>query len=234
MKIIIATDSTKLNEYFAIHFIEEGVEPGKASSQPEIEAAIEKKSADTLLIDIDSEHYQGIDTVREVKEKYPELNVIVLTAQTGVDFVKEVSAIGVFGLVSKIDDMESQFKNMDSLVDDLKRRKDEKRQHIRVKPSPAQHNLFSLKIKGLEREYQGQVKDISRGGVALTFSDPPPESLLFKGKDVDITIELGGITLKAKGVVVLRAGMDVTILFHELSDSNKKRLFEFILTRMDD
>jgi len=234
MKIIIATDSSKLNEYFAIQFIEEGVEPSKALNTEEIIATIDKKQIDSLLIDIDSNNYNGLDSIKELKEKYQDIILIIMTSNTGVDFFKEISAIGVFGLVSKIDDMESQFSNLIALIDDLKRRKNEKRQHIRVKPSPAQHNFFALKIKGLQREYQGQVEDISRGGVALTFSEPPPESLLFKGKEVELNIELGGVTLKAKGNVVLRAGMNTTVLFHELSDSNKRRIFEYILSRIDE
>ncbi|MDH5681499.1 MAG: response regulator [Spirochaetota bacterium] len=234
MKVIIATDSSKLNEYFSIQFIEEGVEPSKALSAEEINTAIEKKQIDSVLIDIDSNNYKGLDTVKELKEKHKDLILIIMTSNTGVDFFKEISEIGVFGLVSKIDDMESQFSNLIAIIDDLKRRKDEKRQHIRVKPSAAQHNFFSLKIKGLTKDYQGQVEDISRGGVALTFSEPPPESLLFKGKEVELNIELGGVTLKARGNVVLRTGMNTTVLFQELSDSNKRRIFEYILSRIDE
>ncbi|GMT50387.1 MAG: hypothetical protein IEMM0008_1926 [bacterium] len=233
MKAILAADSPRLNELFALHLVEEGVEPSKAESTSEIKSAINSKGIDTLLIDIDSTIYQGLETLKELREQFNDLQIIVFTSQTGVDFVKEINEIGVFGLISKIDEMKTQLNNINILLDNLKRRKDEFRRHIRVQPSLSQHNVFTLKIKGLESEYQGQVKDISRGGVAITFSNPPPDSLLFKGKEVSMNIELGAVTLKVRGLVVVRAGMDTALLFHDMADTFKKRLFEYVLTQLD-
>ncbi len=233
MKAILAMDSPRLNELFALHLVEEGIEPSKADNLSEIKGAINSKEIDTLFIDIDSENYQGMETLKELKEQFESLHTIVLTSQTGVDFVKEINEIGVFGLISKIDEMNTQLSNIDNLLDTLKKRKDEFRRHIRVQPSLSQHNVFSLKIRGLESEYQGQVKDISRGGIAITFSNPPPDSLLFKGKEVSMNIELGAITLKVRGLVVVRAGMDTALLFHDMADAYKRRLFEYILTQLD-
>ncbi len=233
MKAILATDSPRLNELFALHLVEEGVEPSKAESTSEIKSIINSKGVDTLFIDIDSELYQGLETLKELKEQFNDLSIIVLTSRTGVDFVKEINEMGVFGLVSKIDEMNTQLNNINILLDTLKKRKDEYRRHIRVQPSLSQHNVFTLKIRGLESEYQGQVKDISRGGVAITFSNPPPDSLLFKGKEVSMNIELGAVTLKVRGLVVVRAGMDTALLFHDMADAFKKRLFEYVLTQLD-
>ncbi len=234
MKIIVATDSPKLNIYFAIHFVQEGIEPFKANSLDEIINLAERKSIDTLLIDMDSKIYNNFVTLKELKENIKDFNIIVMTSKTGMDFFRKIHEAKIFGLISKIDDMETQLKNITVLTDDLKKRKNEKRKHIRVQPSPLKHNLFKLMIKGIEKEYTGQIKDISRGGVAITFSNPPAESILFKGKEVKMSVELGSIIFQSKGIIVLRLGMEATILFHELSDGNKRKIFEYILTRIDE
>ena len=233
MKILIATDSSEINEYFAVRFVDEGIEPRKTIQEGDIISIIQDKELDALFIDLESGHYKGLETLKEVREKVPTVSFIVLTAKTGVEFVTELGALGVFGVVSKLDDMKGQFENAISLLDNLKARRDEKRRHIRVQPIPSQHNLFKIKIPGLDSIYQGQVKDISKGGIAITFSKPPPESLFFMGKEVEISIELGALNLQSSAKVVLMKGMEATLLFHDVSEGYKRRLFEYILTRLD-
>lgn len=234
MKTILATDSPKLNDFFAIYLIEEGIEPVKVNDAETLYNKVKMDGVDTVILDIDSKNFDGQESVTKLYEANENAKIIIFTTQTGVEFVKDISDNGVFGLISKIDDMNIQIQNLFSLLDTIKKRNNEKRKHIRIKPSESQHNVFFLRISGIESEYQGQVKDISRGGVALTFSNPPPESLLFKGKDVILSIELSSFTFDVQGTIVTRIGMDATILFINLTDSTKKKIFEYILSRIDE
>ncbi|MDH4129548.1 MAG: PilZ domain-containing protein [Spirochaetota bacterium] len=233
MKILLATDSSGVNNYFAIKFIENGIEPSKTIKNDNIADIIEKHDIQILLFDLDSENYNNIETAKSLKDKFKDLTIIILTLKTGVDFVMEISSVGVFGIISKIDDLDTQFANAIAIIDNLQARRDEKRRHIRVKPLLSKHNIFKLAIKGLDSEYHGLIKDISRGGAAITFSKPPPESLFFKGKEIQIQIELSAMRITSKGVVVVRSGMDAAILFQEMAEGYKKRLFEYILSRID-
>ncbi len=236
MKILLATDSTKTNDYLAIHLVEEGAEPYKAVEEEKILKLIDKISVDAVLIDIDSQHYNDMETIKTIKEKIPETSVIIMTTRSGLDFVKDIIAIGAYGIISKLDELNTQYTNIIALLDSLNVRKKEQRKHIRVKPTSSQHNNFKLRIPGLETFYQGEVKDISIGGIAIIIASdpPPPDAIMFKGKMVHLNIELGPMNITVKGVVMLRGREDAAILFKELSAGFKRRLAEYIISRIEE
>ena len=103
---------------------------------------------------------------------------------------------------------------------------------MRVKPATYQHNSLTLYIPGLKDKYQGVVKDVSLGGIAATLEISSSDTILFKGKEVEIYMELGFINVKTKAIVLLKKGKDVAFLFKDLKDSSKKRISEYIISRL--
>lgn len=236
MKILIATDAAKINDQFAIRFVEEGTESYKAIKDEDIDNQLSIRNVDVLLIDIDSENYNKLDTVKKVLSDHPEIAVIIMTTKTGSTFFKEVLQIGVYGIVSKFDELHIQYKNIIEIIDKIKTAKDEQRKHIRVKPADFQHNNGIIKVPGLDFEYFGRIKDISIGGTAITItSNPqPPDSLLFKGKKVILNIELGPMNIKTLAIVMLKGENLIGFLFKDLSTGFKRRLAEYIISRLEE
>lgn len=232
MKILLATDSSKINEFFAVKFVNEGIEPYKTIDVDEIVPIVEEKDIDVLIIDLDSRHYNSYSTIKEIRTMFNKVSIILLTNKTGMDFAKRLLELGVYGFVNKLDDIETQFKNTMGLLENLPYRHKEKRTHMRVKPAPYQHNSFVLKVPGLKDTYVGMVRDISLGGVAATLEVPSSDAILFKGKEVEVDIELGFINIKSKAVVILKKGRDIALLFKDLKESLKKRISEYIISRL--
>jgi len=232
MKILLALDSSKYNDYFAIRFVTEGIEPYKTTDVDEILPIIEEKNISVLLLDFDSKHYKAYDTIKEIKTLFNQVVIILTTLKTGIEFAKRTMELGVFGLINKTDDIETQFRNIIMMIDNLSSRKQEKRRHMRVKPATYQHNSFILRIPGLPDEYKGVINDISLGGVAATLDQEPSDSLLFKGKEINIEIELGFITVQTKALLVLKKGRDMAMLFKDLKESQRKRICEYVISRL--
>ncbi len=232
MKILVALDSSRQNEYFAIQFVKEGIEPYKSMEENEIYRLIEDKTIEAILIDYDSKNYREFETIKELRVRFNQLIILILTSKTGIDFAKKTMELGVFGIVSKTEELDTQFNTTISLLDNLKARRSEKRKHMRVKPAEFQHNSFILRIPGLSTKYAGIVKDISLGGVAATFEKEVPEAILFKGKEVEIEIELGFINVSTKAIVVLKRGKDIALYYKDLGERQKKQICEYIIQRI--
>ncbi len=232
MKILLGIDDYYANDRLAIKLVEEGIEPHKVNDYTNIMPDIEKYEADTILLDIDLPYYNDFKTIKDIKTKLPDINIIVISSKTNIDFVKQIMSLGVYGIVSKLDITKEQFLNMMTLLDQLKTKKNELRKHIRVKPAENQHNFFSISINAIKASYSGTIKDISLGGIAISFTKPPPDSLFFRGKEIVINVELNHINMQLKGIIVLKRGLDAAILFKDLFSTYKKLLAEYIILQI--
>ena len=232
MKILLACDSSRVNEYLAIQFVKEGIVPYKSLDPVEVVQLLDEKSIDSVLVDFDSTNFEGFETIKELRVRFNQLIIILLTSKTGIEFAKKSMELGVFGIVSKSEDLESQFKTAIALLDNLKTRRTEKRKHMRVSPAELQHNSFVLKIPGLTTKYFGKVRNISLGGVAAVFDQDVADLLLFKGKEVELEIELGFINISGRANVVIKRNRDIGLFFKELGERQKKQICEYIIQRI--
>ncbi len=232
MKILIATDSSRTNDFFAVKFVTEGIEPIKAISNEEIMDKLKQKNPELLLLDVDSKRYNGFTTVKEVKAKFNQVVIMLLTTQTGLELAKKAMDLGVFGFVTKVDRLESQFTKLVNLLENLSTRRIEKRKYMRVTPDFDKKNVLKLKIEGLKSEHYGQVKDISLGGILATMEEDISDSLLFKGKAVNVKIELDLLQVSINAQVVKKNEHNVALLFRNTTESHKKKISEYIITRI--
>ena len=79
-----------------------GVEVIECSALPAaIQRLQEGLQADLMILDLQMPGYQGLDSVREVRERCPEVPVLVLSGNEDPAIVRECIDLGAFGFVPK-------------------------------------------------------------------------------------------------------------------------------------
>ena len=159
MVVLVACGNSKINEYYAIKIIGEGIEPHKADNKQELFEQLEKRNIDVLIIDTEAKIFEGIQTLKEIKTHFNQTLIIILTHKTGLEFARKMQEMSVHGFISKIEGFEAQINKTLILLDALKNKRKEQRKYIRVKPDESKTNYMILNIHGLSKEYTGKIKD---------------------------------------------------------------------------
>ncbi len=230
MVVLVACGNKGTNERFSMRMVEDGIEPHNAENKQELFEKLQDREFDAVVLDMESDAYEGTKTIREIKVSRNVIPIIVLTYKTGMPFAREMVDVGVYGFVSKTKEFENQIKQTISLLDSTKTRKKEKRKYIRIKPNESQRNDLVVQIRGIKKNYRGKVKDISLGGIAAKLSENVLDSLLYPGIIINIEFSLGKITAESQAKVIAKKGYGVALSFMKMSSVTRKKISEYILS----
>ncbi|NQT89678.1 MAG: response regulator [Candidatus Omnitrophica bacterium] len=102
IKILVVDDETDALELFKDLFASKGYEVECAPGGMEALALVEKSNIDVVLLDINMPVIDGIETLAKLKQKKPDLPVVMLTAY-GYDeeLVNKALGLGASGYISK-------------------------------------------------------------------------------------------------------------------------------------
>ncbi|MBZ0165217.1 MAG: response regulator, partial [Candidatus Omnitrophica bacterium] len=56
---------------------------------------------DLILLDIKMPNKNGLETLKEIKEKYPQQKVMIVTGYQSVELISEITSLGADGYVTK-------------------------------------------------------------------------------------------------------------------------------------
>lgn len=73
----------------------------EASNGSELLEKLKTTNVDILLLDLQMPVLDGFETSRHVKEKYPEIKILILTLMSGADIIEKVIKMGVNGYFTK-------------------------------------------------------------------------------------------------------------------------------------
>ncbi|MGB4703550.1 MAG: sigma-54 dependent transcriptional regulator [Candidatus Saccharicenans sp.] len=104
--ILIIDDEKGLLEVMSVVFRKEGYEVKTATSGAEGLDIINHKSIDLVITDIRMPHMSGMEVLRYVKENYPEIPVIVITAYGSISQAVEALKAGALDYIVKPFDVE--------------------------------------------------------------------------------------------------------------------------------
>lgn len=103
IKIIIADDHTMfLQGVDSMLKNEDSIEiVGKATNGQEVLAILENKEANIVVADISMPKMDGIDLTKELKQKYPEIKILVLSTHSNPQMIAKLIRIGADGYLLK-------------------------------------------------------------------------------------------------------------------------------------
>lgn len=101
VRILLIDDETDYSETVSFWLMAHGYQVRTAYSGIEGLNAIEEELPDMVFLDFLMAGLDGIETLREIRGKHPELPVIMVSAYASEDKMKEAGRLGISGIFSK-------------------------------------------------------------------------------------------------------------------------------------
>jgi len=98
---------------------------GSASSQNELFKLLENKNAELLITDFTNIDYDGLDDLKTIKNKYPQLAILILTNIISKQEFSELNKVGIKNIIYKTADKEEIFSAIESTLKSKKFYSDE-------------------------------------------------------------------------------------------------------------
>jgi nitrogen regulation protein NR(I) len=99
--VLIADDERAICQAFSQLLRAEGHHPVVASTGKEALAAVERERPDALFLDVQMPGMSGLETLAVLRERHPELPVVVMTAYGTLDTAMEAVRLGAFDYIGK-------------------------------------------------------------------------------------------------------------------------------------
>ncbi len=104
--ILIVDDDTSLCKSMSLVLRHKGYAVGTAADGPEAIEMVRERSFDMVFLDIKMPVMDGVETHRRIKEIRPDAMVMMMTAYTVEELVKQALQDGAYGIIYKPLDME--------------------------------------------------------------------------------------------------------------------------------
>ena len=126
-RVLIVDDEKDFVEMFAARLKEAGERVLSAYGGRECLRVLEKEAVDVVILDIKMPHMDGIQTLKEIKRRFPLVEVIMLTGHGTTQTAVEGMKLGAFEYLLKPAD----FEDLKVKLEGARKRKDEQEERIR-------------------------------------------------------------------------------------------------------
>ena len=131
IRILLVDDEKDFSEMLSLRLNELGEKVTCAYSGQECLQALEKTNIDVIILDIKMPGMDGIETLREVKRRFPLVEVIMLTGHGSTETAVEGMKLGAFDYLMKPAD----FDDLSAKLEGARKRKDEQEERVRLAES---------------------------------------------------------------------------------------------------
>lgn len=125
--VLLVDDEKDFVEMLSLRLQEAGERVTPAYNGKECLDTLEKKNIDVVILDIKMPGMDGIETLREIKRKYPLAEVIMLTGHGTTETAVQGMKLGAYDYLLKPAD----FEDLTSKLEGARKRKDEQEERIR-------------------------------------------------------------------------------------------------------
>ena len=126
-KVLLVDDEKDFIEMLSLRLKEVGEKITVAYSGQEGLDALGKADIDVVILDIKMPGMDGIETLSEIKKKYPLVEVIMLTGHGSTETAVQGMKLGAFDYLMKPAD----FNDLNAKLEGARKRKDEQEERIR-------------------------------------------------------------------------------------------------------
>ena len=127
VNILVVDDEKDFVEMLSLRLQEVGEKVSTAYSGKECLETLEKTNIDVVILDIKMPGMDGMETLREIKKRFPIIEVIMLTGHGSTETAVEGMKLGAFDYLMKPAD----FDDLDAKLEGARKRKDEQEERIR-------------------------------------------------------------------------------------------------------
>ena len=126
-RILLVDDEKDFVEMLSLRLEEAGEKVTPAYSGKECLDILEKKDIDVVILDIIMPGMDGIETLREIKNRFPLVEVIMLTGHGSTESAVKGMKLGAFDYLLK----PAHFGELTAKLEAARKRKDEQAERIR-------------------------------------------------------------------------------------------------------
>ena len=127
VSILVVDDEKDFVEMLSLRLQEVGEKVSTAYSGKECLETLEKSNIDVVILDIKMPGMDGMETLGEIKKRFPIIEVIMLTGHGSTETAVEGMKLGAFDYLMKPAD----FDDLDAKLEGARKRKDEQEERIR-------------------------------------------------------------------------------------------------------
>ena len=127
IKVLIVDDERDFVEMFSLRLEQQGEKVSTAYSGKEALKVLDHVAIDVVILDIRMPGMDGIDTLKQIKQLYPIVEVILLTGHGSTETAVEGMKLGAFDYLMKPAD----FEDIKLKLENARKRKDEQEERIR-------------------------------------------------------------------------------------------------------
>lgn len=127
-KVLLVDDEEEFCEILSERLGHRGMKVNTANSGEDAVATVEEHNFDAIIVDLAMPGIDGIETLRQIKEKRPDLEVIMLTGHATVQSSIEAMKLGADDLLEKPVDL-------DTLMEKIKAAKHKRMLVMEKKPA---------------------------------------------------------------------------------------------------
>ena len=139
-KIMLVDDEKDFVEMLSLRLKEVGEKLTPAYSGQECLEKLEKNNIDVVILDIKMPGMDGIETLKEIKKRFPLVEVIMLTGHGATETAVEGMKTGAFDYLLKPAD----FNDLSAKLEAARKRKEDQEERIRT----AESKLLLRKVGG--------------------------------------------------------------------------------------
>jgi DNA-binding NtrC family response regulator len=132
-RVLIVDDEEDFVEMFALRLQEVGEKVWCAYSGEECLKKLAQQNIDVVILDIKMPGMDGIQTLKEVKKRFPLVEIIMLTGHGTTETAVEGMKLGAFDYLLKPAD----FEDLQTKLEGARKRKDEQEERIRAAEAKA-------------------------------------------------------------------------------------------------
>jgi len=121
VKILLIDDETDYSETVGFWLMANGYQVRTASSGIDGLKAIEDDVPDIVFLDFMMPCMNGIEVLREIRRKHPDLSIIMVTAYAAEEKMKEAEKMGISGIFSKGAELSEAAKLISETLRNMKR-----------------------------------------------------------------------------------------------------------------
>lgn len=99
--LLVVDDEKSIRQMLVLFFGRKGYEVTEASSGEEALVKIKERKPDIVLLDMNMQGMNGLDTLREILKAHPTLGVVMATGEEDDEKVHQAMEIGAYGYVLK-------------------------------------------------------------------------------------------------------------------------------------
>ena len=126
-RVLLVDDEKDFVEMLSLRLNEVGEKVTTAYSGKECLETLENKEIDVVILDIKMPGMDGMETLREIKKRFPLVEVIMLTGHGSTETAVEGMKLGAFDYLMKPAD----FDDLTIKLEAARKRKDEQEERIR-------------------------------------------------------------------------------------------------------